>query len=108
MLCAVRGKGVSVRHITDSVWFPGTLVAQVSPAELQTAVLCNSSVPALAAHGPDGVGHLCLVCEPEMEISGSPVMAMCTRGIADENLLLVLVKSQKHLRKIWHAALEFA
>lgn len=63
---------------------------------------------ALAAHGPDGVGHLCLVCEPEMEISGSPVMAMCTRGIADENLLLVLVKSQKHLRKIWHAALEFA
>lgn len=88
--------------------FQAPWLAQVSPAELQTAAWCNSSVPALAAHGPDVVGHLCLVCEAEMEICGSPVMATCTRGIADENLLLVLVRSQKHLRKIWHAALEFA
>lgn len=76
---------MSARHIADSVWFPGTL-AQTRPAELQTAERCSSSVPALAARGPDVGAHLCLVCEAEMEVSGSPVMGMHTRRIADENL----------------------
>lgn len=66
--------------------FQAPWLAQAKPAELQTAAGFNSSMPAVAARGPDVGGHLCLVCEAEMEISGSPGMGMCTRRITDENL----------------------